>query len=114
MSASDDPACEPWEAWRRGLKRSSRPMAPVRWYGGKGNLLGFIRPLLAGIEADAYEQGLSGWRKVERRTVCHAAGRVRGSGLKGNGAAKAKMPRTEVLWLNPVASAACEAVPGLL
>ena len=50
----DMDALPPWEAWRRGLKRASRPMAPVQWYGGKGNLLGFIRPILAGIEADVY------------------------------------------------------------
>jgi DNA adenine methylase len=75
-------------------------------------LEGFV--VLSGYSSDAYEQGLSGWRKVERRTVCHAAGRVRGSGLKGNGAAKAKMPRTEVLWLNHAAAAACKAAPGIL
>lgn len=44
----------PWEAWRLGLKRATRPMAPVRWYGGKGNRLGFIRPVLAAIAADVY------------------------------------------------------------
>ena len=80
--ASGDPACEPWEAWRLGLKRASRPI----------------------------EAALAGWHRLERRTVCHAAGRIRGSKLKGGGAATAHAPRIEVLWLNPAAAAACGVV----
>lgn len=42
----------------------------------------------------------AGWQRIETQTACHAAGRVRGSGLQGKGAAMDKVPRTEVLWVN--------------
>jgi DNA adenine methylase len=45
----------------------------------------------------------AGWRKTTYTTVCHAAGRVRNSGLQGTGAARRKVPRTEVVWANPKA-----------
>lgn len=64
------------------------------------------RVVLSGYPNAAYDQALAGWRKLERQTACHAAGRGRGSGLTGAGAAKAKVARTEVLWLNPAAAAA--------
>jgi DNA adenine methylase len=47
----------------------------------------------------------AGWERIEFATVCHAAGRVRGSGLQGKGAATAKVPRLEVVWRNPQAAA---------
>jgi len=40
----------------------------------------------------------AGWERYEIRTATHAAGRTRGSGLQGPGAALRKVPRTEVLW----------------
>lgn len=43
----------------------------------------------------------AGWRREDKRTSCHAAGRRRGSGLQGKGAATAKVPRVESLWLSP-------------
>jgi DNA adenine methylase len=42
----------------------------------------------------------AGWRKLTRKTVCHMAGKIRGSKLQGAGAAKAHVPRTETLYLN--------------
>lgn len=56
-------------------------------------LSGYDHPIYAPLE-DA------GWEKTEWRTSCCAAGRVRGSGLQGKGAATTKVPRTEVLWRN--------------
>jgi len=41
----------------------------------------------------------AGWTVVKIDTVCHAAGRVRGSGLRGDGSGRKKVPRTEVLWI---------------
>jgi DNA adenine methylase len=40
-----------------------------------------------------------GWYRVDIETVCYAAGKVRTSGLQGNGAAKNKVPRIETLWV---------------
>jgi len=65
--------------------------------------------LLLGIKGKAvvsgYEHPLyspfaqAGWKVHKFHTACHAAGRVRGSGLQGNGSASAKVPRTEVVWV---------------
>lgn len=72
------------------------------------------RVVLSSYQNAAYDRALAGWQRRERPTTCHAAGRVNGSKLKGTGAARANVPRTEVLWLNPAAAAACKAAPGLL
>jgi DNA adenine methylase len=45
----------------------------------------------------------AGWERIDFRTSCYAAGRVRGSGLQGEGAASRKVPRTETVWRNPKA-----------
>jgi DNA adenine methylase len=42
----------------------------------------------------------SGWHKLTKETACCRAGRIRGSKLQGLGAAKARVPRTETLYLN--------------
>ena len=65
--------------------------------------------LLLGIKGKAvvsgYEHPLyspfaqAGWKVHKFHTTCHAAGRVRGGGLQGNGSASAKVPRTEVVWV---------------
>ena len=65
--------------------------------------------LLLGIKGKAvvsgYEHPLyspftqAGWKVHKFHTACHAAGRVRGSGLQGNGNSLAKVPRTEVVWV---------------
>jgi len=47
----------------------------------------------------------AGWERIDIRTACHAAGRGRGSGLVGAGAALDKAPRTETIWRNPKAVA---------
>ena len=51
--------------------------------------------------ADAIYEPLNeaGWDRIEIETVCHAAGKVRGSGLQGADSALKKVPRTEVLWI---------------
>ena len=41
----------------------------------------------------------AGWRRAEKRTVCYAAGKVRGSKLRGKGSMMKEVPRTEVLWI---------------
>lgn len=56
--------------------------------------------VLSGYKHPIYEPlTQSGWRVEELQTVSHAAGKVRSSGLQGKGAALAKVPRTEVLWI---------------
>jgi DNA adenine methylase len=42
----------------------------------------------------------AGWRKLIKETAAHLVGRIRGSKLQGEGAAKAHVPRMETLYLN--------------
>ncbi len=60
---------------------------------GKVLLSGYDHPVYYPLEE-------AGWGKVVRETACHAVGRTRVSGILGPGSAKAKAPRTEVLWMN--------------
>lgn len=56
--------------------------------------------VLSGYDAPLYRQlDDAGWRRVEIQTASYAAGKTRGSGLCGHGAALAKVARTEVIWL---------------
>jgi len=59
---------------------------------GKAVVSGYEHPLYSPF-------GQAGWKVHKFHTTCHAAGRVRGSGLQGNGSASAKVPRTEVVWV---------------
>jgi DNA adenine methylase len=62
-------------------------------------LSGYDHPAYAPLEG-------AGWTATRYETACYAAGRVRGSGVQGEGAATAKVPRIEVVWANPKAVAA--------
>lgn len=58
--------------------------------------------VLSGYDHPIYKPLVeNGWTVTKYETVAHAAGRIRGSGLQGTGAAKAKVPRTECVWSNP-------------
>ena len=59
---------------------------------GKAVVSGYEHPLYSPF-------GQAGWKVHKFHTACHAAGRVRGSGLQGKGSALAKVPRTEVIWV---------------
>jgi len=59
---------------------------------GKAVVSGYEHPLYSPF-------GQAGWKVHKFHTVCFAAGRVRGSGLQGNGNSLAKVPRTEVVWV---------------
>lgn len=61
---------------------------------GKAVLSGYAHPLYAPLEA-------AGWHRFDWQTACHAAGRVKGSKLLGEGAAMATQARTESVWLCP-------------
>lgn len=64
--------------------------------------------VLSGYDHPVYQPLVeAGWEVIRVETVCYAAGRVRGSGLQGAGAAKAKAPRVEVVWRNPRAVEMC-------
>jgi DNA adenine methylase len=41
------------------------------------------------------------WECIRIETTCNAAGKVKGSQLRGDGAAKQNAARTECLWRNP-------------
>ncbi len=68
---------------------------------GRAVLSGYAHPVYAPLEA-------AGWRRIDFETACHAAGRGRGSGLQGKGAALAKVARVESVWINPAAQAAID------
>ena len=60
---------------------------------------GFVA--LSGYDHPVYQPlEEAGWTRIEFETACHAAGRVRGSKLRGEGAALQHAKRTEVLWIN--------------
>ncbi|GIV52312.1 MAG: hypothetical protein KatS3mg038_2833 [Candidatus Kapaibacterium sp.] len=42
-----------------------------------------------------------GWQCIEWQTACYAIGRTRETGVRGDGAALRRAPRTEVLWISP-------------
>jgi DNA adenine methylase len=61
---------------------------------GKAVLSGYRHAVHEPLEA-------AGWRRLDFGTACYAAGRTRGTGLLGEGAALAKQARTESVWLCP-------------
>jgi DNA adenine methylase len=65
---------------------------------GKVVLSGYDHPVYRPLEE-------VGWVKLARKTTCHATGRTRSSGIIGEGSARAKVPRVEVLWVNHLAQA---------
>lgn len=56
----------------------------------------------------------SGWLRIDIPTVSHMAGRIRASRLRGEGGAKAHVPRMESVWLNPKAQGLLRAQGRLL
>ncbi|GIV51542.1 MAG: DNA methyltransferase [Candidatus Kapaibacterium sp.] len=42
-----------------------------------------------------------GWQCIEWQTACYALARTRATGVRGDGAALRRAPRTEVLWISP-------------
>jgi DNA adenine methylase len=57
--------------------------------------------LLSGYDHSVYRSlEEAGWHKVMREVTSHAVARTRVSGVLGPGSARAKAPRTEVLWMN--------------
>ena len=56
--------------------------------------------VISGYGDALYSDLLAGWELLTFETVCHAAGKVRGSNLRGAGAVKANQKRTECVWRN--------------
>ena len=56
--------------------------------------------VISGYNNELYQDLLAGWELRTFETVCHAAGKVRGSNLRGAGAVKANQKRTECVWRN--------------
>ena len=56
--------------------------------------------VISGYGNELYQDLLAGWELRTFETVCHAAGKVRGSNLRGAGAVKANQKRTECVWRN--------------
>lgn len=55
--------------------------------------------VLSGYNSDIYAQLNEFSRRYDFKTACHAAGRTKGSGLKGKGSALKIQARTECLWV---------------
>ncbi len=64
---------------------------------------------ISGYMCPPYKEALKGWGLSTWKVSCNAAGRTRGSGLLGKGAAKRKVPRVEHLWRNPACMKALRA-----
>jgi DNA adenine methylase len=63
--------------------------------------------VLSGYDHSTYAVlAAAGWTATRYATACYAAVRGRTTGLQGTGAARAKVPRVEVVWMNPRAVAA--------
>ncbi len=61
--------------------------------------------LLSGYRHPVYEPlEQVGWRRHDYEMSCYAAGRTRGTGIQGKGAAKKMQPRVESVWVNPRAA----------
>jgi len=61
---------------------------------GRVVLSGYAHPVYAPLEE-------AGWRRVDWETVCHAAGKTRGTGILGEGTGKQMQRRVESVWLDP-------------
>ncbi len=58
--------------------------------------------VLSGYDHPVYASLVeAGWTVTRYKTACHAAGHTRESNILGEGAACARVPRTEVVWANP-------------
>lgn len=58
--------------------------------------------MLSGYNAPVYQPLLdAGWACYEWHTACMVAGRTRGTGIKGEGAALKTQARTECAWISP-------------
>lgn len=57
--------------------------------------------VLSGYPSEVYAPlDAAGWERHKFETACHAAGRVRGSKLRGRDGAREHVPRTEAVWRN--------------
>ncbi len=60
--------------------------------------------ILSGYPGETYAPlERAGWQRKEWKTACPAAGRTRGTGIQGAGAALRLQPRTECVWISPTA-----------
>lgn len=66
---------------------------------GMAILSGYRHPVYAPLEE-------AGWARLDFPAACHAAGRTRASGLRGEGACLGRQRRVESVWLSPRARAA--------
>lgn len=66
---------------------------------GMAILSGYRHPVYAPLEE-------AGWERLDFPVACHAAGRTRASGLRGEGACLERQRRVESVWLSPRARAA--------
>lgn len=79
------------------MMHHERLRGPFQYYGGKG-------PMVAKLMALVPPGGMP-------YTACYAASRARMTAIRGPGAAKSLVPRTEVVWRNPKAASLLPYVP---
>ena len=61
---------------------------------GRFLLSGYRHPIYVPLED-------SGWKRIDFKTACHAAGNTRDTGIQGKGSALRHAPRIESVWLDP-------------
>lgn len=59
---------------------------------GKAMISGYAHEIYIPLE-------MAGWERIDFKTACHAACRIRGSKLQGKGAAIKHVPRIESVWI---------------
>ncbi len=74
---------------------------------GRVVLSGYAHPVYLPLEE-------AGWQRIDWETVCHAAGKTRGTGMLGEGAAKRMQRRVESVWLDPLTAAEVMPKQGVL
>jgi DNA adenine methylase len=74
---------------------------------GRVVLSGYAHPVYLPLEE-------AGWRRLDWETACYAAGKTRGTGILGEGAAKRMQRRVESVWLDPLTAAEVMPKQGVL
>lgn len=70
--------------------------------------------MLSGYDHEIYKPlTVAGWDVQRYETACSAAGKTRHTGIQGAGASMRMQPRTECVYRNPAAMAACNQTQNL-
>jgi len=71
------------------------------------NLINILLKLKGKVMLSGYKHEIyqpledAGWKRIDYKTACHAAGKTRGTKIQGEGAALKMQPRIESVWFSP-------------